>query len=63
MDLVHEPEVNVVLLAKGRERYIFVFDDAHRMELADLLYRWATRPDLSFNFYDAARISKNVRTL
>ncbi len=54
-------EINVLALIKGQERYIFLFDDAHRAEALRVLGRYASNPELSFTWYDAAVLSQKVR--
>lgn len=54
-------EINVLALIKGQERYIFLYDDAHRAEALRVLGRFASNPDLSFTWYDAAVLSQKVR--
>src|SRR5690606_19063681 len=54
-------DINVLALVKGRERYIFLYDDEHRTELLRTLGRFASSPDLSFSWYDAAVLSQRVR--
>lgn len=56
-------EVSVVALAKGIEQYLFVFDDANRTELLRTLGRFASNPELSFSWYDAAVLSHKVRDM
>ncbi|MCA9229284.1 MAG: hypothetical protein KDA57_01420 [Planctomycetales bacterium] len=53
--------MNVLALVKGRERYIFLYDDSQRAETLRVLGRFASRPDLSFSWYDAAVLSRKVR--
>lgn len=50
-----------VTLDKGEERYVFLFDDAHRAETLRTLGRFASHPELSFTWYDAAVVSQEVR--
>lgn len=52
---------NVLYLGKGSERYIFIFDDAHRAECLRTLGRFATNDDLSFSWFDAAVLSQQIR--
>lgn len=54
-------EINVLALAKGSERYIFLFDDEHRSEALRTLGRFASNPELSFSWYDAAVLSQKIR--
>jgi hypothetical protein len=54
-------DINVLALVKGEERYIFLFDDSHRSEALRTLGRFASNPELSFSWYDAAVLSQRVR--
>jgi hypothetical protein len=54
-------DINVLALVKGEERYVFLFDDAHRSEVLRVLGRYASNPELSFTWYDAAVLSQKVR--
>jgi hypothetical protein len=54
-------DINVLALVKGEERYIFLFDDDHRSEALRTLGRFASNPELSFSWYDAAVLSQRVR--
>ncbi|MBM4001159.1 MAG: hypothetical protein FJ297_16765 [Planctomycetes bacterium] len=54
-------DINVLALVKGSERYVFLFDDAHRAEALRTLGRFASNPDLSFTWYDAAVLSQKIR--
>lgn len=58
-----EREINVLALIKGEERYIFLYDDAQRVETLRTLGRYAADPQLSFTWYDAAVMSKRIREL
>lgn len=54
-------DINVLALVKGDERYIFLFDDDNRAETLRVLGRYASNPDLSFTWYDAAVLSQKIR--
>ena len=54
-------DINVLALVKGRERYIFLYDDTQRAETLRTLGRYASDPGLSFTWYDAAVLSQKVR--
>ena len=54
-------DINVLALVKGEERYIFLFDDEHRAEALRTLGRFASNPELSFSWYDAAVLSQRIR--
>ena len=55
-------DINVLALVKGEERYIFLFDDQHRSEALRTLGRFASNPELSFSWYDAAVLSQRIRS-
>ena len=54
-------DINVLALVKGSERYLFLYDDAHRAETLRTLGRFASNPELSFTWYDAAILSQKIR--
>jgi hypothetical protein len=54
-------DINVLALVKGSERYVFLYDDASRSETLRVLGRYASNPELSFNWYDAAVLSQKIR--
>ena len=54
-------DINVLALVKGEERYIFLYDDDHRSDALRTLGRFASNPELSFSWYDAAVLSQRVR--
>ncbi len=54
-------DINVLALVKGKERYVFLYDDSQRAEALRTLGRFASNPDLSFSWYDAAVLSQKVR--
>lgn len=54
-------DVNVLALVKGKERYVFLFDDDHRVEVLRTLGRFAADPELSFTWHDAAMMSQKVK--
>lgn len=69
---IHEPErlppvriegpgIEILALVKGTERYVFLYDDASREEMLRTLGRYASDPELSFTWYDAATLSRKVR--
>ena len=53
--------INVLALVKGKERYIFLYDDTRRAETLRTLGRYASDPELSFTWYDAAVLSQKIR--
>ena len=54
-------DVNVLALVKGRERYIFLYEDSQKAEALRVLGRFASNPELSFTWYDAAVLSQRIR--
>jgi hypothetical protein len=54
-------DINVLALVKGTERYVFLYDDASRAETLRTLGRYASNPELSFTWYDAAILSQKIR--
>ncbi|MEX2137935.1 MAG: hypothetical protein WD894_01650 [Pirellulales bacterium] len=58
---VSQQDINVLALVKGAERYVFLFDDASRAETLRTLGRYASNPELSFSWYDAAVLSQKIR--
>ena len=54
-------DINVLALVKGKERYIFLYGDSQRAEALRTLGRFASNPELSFSWYDAAVLSQKVR--
>jgi hypothetical protein len=54
-------DINVLALVKGQERYVFLYDDESRAETLRMLGRYASNPELSFTWYDAAVLSQKVR--
>ena len=55
-------DINVVAIVKGQERYVFMFDEQSRAETLRMLGQYASDPELSFSWYDAAVLSQKVRT-
>jgi hypothetical protein len=54
-------DINVLALVKGAERYVFLYDDESRAETLRVLGRYASNPELSFTWYDAAVLSQKIR--
>ena len=55
------PDLNVLALVKGNERFIFVFDDDSREELIDEFRNQAANPRLTFNWFDASVLTEKAR--
>jgi len=58
-----DPDVNVIVLAKGRERYIWFFRDDQVDAAACSAGRQAANPELSLTWSDARWITENMRKL
>jgi len=54
-------DINVLGLVKGTECYVFLYPDARRRDALCTLGRFASDPDLSFTWYDAAVLSQKIR--
>ena len=54
-------DINVLALVKGGEKYIFLYDDSQRTRTLRVLGRFASNPELSFSWYDAAILSQKIR--
>lgn len=54
-------EFNVLALVKGKERYVFVYDEASRAELAAAFREQAADPELSLTWFDALVLTKKAR--
>jgi len=54
-------EISVLALMKGRERYIYVSDDASLDRLVDAIREQAANPGLSLSWFDAAVLATRAR--
>lgn len=54
-------DINILALAKGEERYIFLYNESTKSDALRTLGRYASNAELSFSWYDAAVLSQNVR--
>ena len=54
-------DINVLALVKGEERYVFLYNESNRAETLRVLGRYASNPELSFTWYDAAVLSQKIR--
>ena len=54
-------DIKVIALVKGEEQYVFLYSDSNRAETLRLLGRYASNPELSFTWYDAAVLSQKIR--
>jgi len=54
--------VNVVALPKETgEWYVLLYDDRHVSHALQQLGRWASSDELSLSWYDAAKMSQQIR--
>ena len=54
-------ELSVLALIRGKERFVYVYDDASREELVDGDPGPGGRPALSLSWYDAAVLADRAR--
>lgn len=54
-------DVNVLALVKGKERYVFMYNEKNRNEVLETFARYAADSKLSFSWYDAAVLTQRVR--
>ena len=54
-------EFNILALIKGKERYVFVYDDDSRAQLIDALRDQAADPGLTLSWFDAAVLTEKAR--
>ena len=56
-----EKDVKVIALIKGEERYVFMYNENRHQEVLRVLGRYASDPELSFSWYDAAVLGQKIR--
>jgi hypothetical protein len=54
-------ELSVLALFRGKERYIYVFDDLSRADLVEAIRKQAADPAVSLSWYDAAVLVERAR--
>ena len=54
-------EFNVLALIKGKERYVYVYDDTSRAPLLEAFRAQAADPELSLNWFDVAVLTQKAR--
>ena len=54
-------EMNILAMAKGCERYIFLYDDQSYDSLIGLFDKFAANPDLNFSSADANLMGQKAR--
>lgn len=53
-------EVNVLALVKGEERYVFLYTGQNRDDVVEMFGRYASDPELSFTWRDAAVMTQKT---
>lgn len=53
-------EVNVLVLLKGQERYIYVYDDPSHPQLLQMIRDHAANPELSLTWFDVTVLTKKA---
>ena len=51
----------LALIKDGGERYIWLYRESEKAEVIRSFGRFAANPELSFTWYDAARLSQKMR--
>jgi hypothetical protein len=57
----HATDIFVTALIKGHERYVLLYTAATRAEALRTLGRWASEPELSLNWRDAAEVCMEIK--
>lgn len=57
---ITEDETRIVALVKGAERYVWLYHESRKCEALKSFGRFASDPELSFTWYDAACLSQRV---
>lgn len=58
---IDRDDINITGLVKGDERWLFIWTEDNRANVLRTLGRFASNPDLAFNWYDAALLSQRIR--
>lgn len=56
------PDVNVLALIKGQDRYVYVYDDDSQSETIDAIRDHAADPGLNLSWFDASVLTAKART-
>ena len=56
-------DVQILMLTRDGDRYVFIYDDDSRADCLRTLGRFASNPELSFCWHDAAVLSQRIREL
>ncbi len=60
MNRLETPVLNILALVRGNDRYIVLYDADNKAEALKQLGRWASEPELTFTWMDAARLSMEL---
>ena len=58
---VDRDDLNILVLVRGAERYIWTYHDRHIPQVVSSAGRMAVNPDLSFSWMNAAEICSRLR--
>jgi hypothetical protein len=53
--------MTIIIYQRGPERYVLLFDDEHQDDDLRTLGRWACNPGLSFDWFDAVKLSVRIK--
>ncbi len=56
-----QDHINVLALVKGPERYVILYTEENHCAAIRTLVRFASNPELSFTWYDAAVLNQKIR--
>jgi hypothetical protein len=59
--MVLEDYIHMVICVRGDDTYAFFYHPEQKQEIKDILSRFSLDRGLSFNWYDAAILSTNIR--
>lgn len=54
-------DINILAIIRGNEKYIFLYDDSNAGVCLRILRCFASNPELSFTWYDAAVLGQKIR--
>jgi len=54
-------DIRALALVKGPERYVFLWTARQLPQVLQTIGRFAADPELSFTWFDAARLNKRIR--
>jgi hypothetical protein len=59
---LHGEDQSALALQNGSEHYVFIYDHTEVSECLRAMGRYASNPDLSFSWYNAAILSQAIRS-